>query len=243
MKRLENKVVLITGGAKGQGAVETSLFAEEGAIVYFTDIDEDAGNQLMERMLLEGKHVNFLRLDVSLEEDWEKNVLEIAEKEGRIDVLINNAAISVPAKVEETSNELWNKMLSVNQNGVMYGMRQVVPLMKKQTGGSIINVASIAGFVGSRVGMAYAATKGAVRFMTKAAALELASFGIRVNTIIPGPIDTDMLKNQNSHIEKIPMGRLGTPLDVAYGALYLASDESSFVTGIDLVIDGGYTTG
>jgi len=244
VNRLAGKVALITGGAKGQGAAETALFAAEGAKVYFTDILLDEGRALAESLQQQNRQAFFLPMNVARDSEWAEVVQTVMDKEGRIDILVNNAGISKVASIEETTDELWDQIISVNQKGVFLGMRHVVPIMKKNGGGSIINVASIAGMRGSQVGIAYGASKGAVRFMTKSSALELARFGVRVNTLIPGPIATDMLSVFGTvDPEHTPLGRLGTPEDVAYGALYLASDESSFVTGVDLVIDGGVTTG
>ena len=191
-----------------------------------------------------------LRLDVTQEADWQAAV-ELAEREfGRLDILVNNAGIADLSGVEETSQEVWDRVLSVNQTGVWLGMKTAIPAMRRAGGGSIINISSILGLVGSGGSAAYGATKGAVRLLTKTGALQYASENIRVNSIHPGVILTPMLEELLPQTARealqadsgfTPLGRIGTPEDIAYGVLYLASDESSFVTGSELVIDGGAT--
>lgn len=246
MGRLENKVVLITGASRGQGAAEATLFAQEGASVYITDVLEEDGQILADDLTKLGLKATFIKLDVSSNKDW-KNVIQfIMKNEVKIDVLVNNAGIARKFSIEQSTEELWDQVVAINQKGTFLGIKHVVPIMKKNGSGSIINVSSIAGWIGSRTGIIYGATKGAVRSITKSAAMELASANIRVNTIIPGPIDTLLLEDiggREKFNRNLPLGRLGTSKDIASGALYLASDESSYVTGIDLIIDGGFTAG
>lgn len=241
--RLKNKVAIITGAARGQGLAEAELFAAEGAKVIVTDVLDDKGIKAVDKIKENGGDAIYIHLDVTRQNDWAEAVKTAKEVYGKIDILVNNAGVAISAEINDTTEEIWTKIVQVNQTGAFYGIQSVVPIMKENRAGSIVNISSIAGFVGSRVGIAYGASKGAIRSMTKSAALELASFGIRVNTIIPGAIDTDMAKGLNVSSITCPLGRFGKSPDIAYGALYLASDESSYVTGIDLVIDGGYTAG
>lgn len=245
--RVAGKIALVTGAAKGQGVAEATLLAKEGAYVYITDVLVEQGQALVKQLQSEGLNVEFERLDVSSESEWQNVVKKVIDKHGKIDILVNNAGILSLDGVEATSLETWNKMIIVNQTGVFLGMKAVLPYMKQQNKGSIINTSSIYGLIGSGAAAAYQATKGAIRILTKTAAVEYAPNYIRVNSVHPGVIDTDMigpikeagaLEAVNS-LTAIP--RLGTPLDIAYGVLYLASDESTFVTGSELVIDGGFT--
>lgn len=246
-KRLNGKVALITGAANGMGRAEAILFAEHGAKVVATDIDEKNLNETVEEIRKKGGTALAVKLDVASEEDW-KNVIEITEKEfGRLDVLINNAGIGLRIGLEDSTLEDFEKTSAINTHGTFLGMKYGVSLMKKNHGGSIINISSMYGIVGSPSNTAYHASKGAVRLMTKSAALELAKYKIRVNSIHPGVIITQMsmtaAKDGGEHPlkSKTPWPELGQPIDVAYAALYLASDESKYVTGAELVIDGGYT--
>lgn len=246
--RLEGKVVLITGAARGQGAAEVRLFAREGARVVAADIREQEISELASELSGNGGEVVPYKLDVSSEDDWAGAVAEAESRFSRLDVLVNNAGILSMAGVEDTTRELWDKIISVNQTGVWLGMKAAVPAMRKADGGSIINISSIYGLIGSGAATAYQGTKGAVRILTKTAAVQYAPEGIRVNSIHPGVIDTPMVDEEVPEefrpqlVQATPLGRMGTPEDVALGALFLASDDSSFVTGSELVIDGGYTT-
>lgn len=245
--RLEGKVALITGAARGQGAAEARLFAAEGASVVITDVRDEALVSLEKELLDSGASVSAMRLDVADEADWDRAVKQAAEVFGELNVLVNNAGIMSMAGVEQTSLELWNRIVSVNQTGVWLGMKNAVPAMREAGGGSIVNVSSIYGLIGSGAAAAYQATKGAVRLLTKTAAVQYASEGIRVNSIHPGVIDTGMVDEEvpaeflPALTAATPLGRMGRPEEIAYGALFLASDESSFMTGSELVIDGGYT--
>lgn len=246
--RLSNKVAVITGAAKGQGAAEARLFAEAGASLVITDVSIDALNLLAKELTDSGANVVAIQHDVSKEADWQK-VAEAVEKTfQKADILINNAGILGFEGVEATTMEQWNKIIAVNQTGVWLGMKYIIPLIRKANGGSIINISSIYGIIGSGTSAAYQATKGAVRLLTKTAAVEYASQNIRINSIHPGVIDTDMVTasglseaEQKGLTEIAPLKRMGLPIEIAYGALFLAGDESAFMTGSELVIDGGYT--
>lgn len=243
--RLQGKIALVSGGARGQGAAHGQMFAEEGAKVVLGDLREDEGRALAESLGNRGLDVLFTRLDVANSADWQAAV-ELAEREyGHLDVLVNNAGIVSFSGAADTTDEEWHRILAVNQTGVFYGIRAAVPAMRRAGGGSIVNISSTLG-IGAIPGyFAYQAAKAAILMMTRAAAVDYARYGIRVNAICPGLIRTDMTLDEpeeavQAHIALTPLGREGTPVEITYGALYLASDESSFVTGIDLVIDGGY---
>jgi NAD(P)-dependent dehydrogenase (short-subunit alcohol dehydrogenase family) len=249
--RLEGKVGLITGAARGQGAAEAELFVREGARLVITDVLDEPLQKLADELSSGGYEVEALRLDVQEEDHWSDAVAAAESRFGRLDFLINNAGIADPAGVEATTRERWDQIIAVNQTGVWLGMKAALPAMRRGGGGSIINISSIYGIIGSGTSAAYHGTKGAVRLLTKTAALEYAAEGIRINSIHPGFIDTDMVKEAIPEemkdqvgpliAEMVPLARLGESLDIAYGALYLASDESTYVTGSELVIDGGVT--
>ena len=242
MNRLSNKVILISGGARGQGAAEARLFVAEGARVVLGDILEDEGHALAAE--LGGKAV-FVRQDVTREADWSAAV-QAAEKLGGLHGMVNNAGIYQPRTLMETSAELFERHMRINQLGCFLGMQAVVPLMERSGGGSIVNISSVAGLRGSPGAIAYSATKWALRGMTKAAAIDLAPRRIRVNSVHPGPIDTEMLKvrtpEQNQErLQLVPMKRMGTAEEVAQLVLFLLSDESGYITGAEVAIDGGAT--
>ena len=243
--RLAGKVVLISGGARGQGASHAQLFAEEGARVVLGDVLEEQGRAHAEEMQAAGLQAVFTRLDVTESREWAAAVEFAQETYGRLDVLVNNAGIVSFSGAADTSDEEWHRVISVNQTGVFFGMRAAIPALRAAGGGSIVNISSTLG-IGAIPGyFAYQATKAAIIMMTRAAAVEYARDGIRVNSICPGLIHTDMTTSEpeeaiQGHIALTPLGRAGTSLEISYGALYLASDESSFVTGVDLAIDGGY---
>ena len=245
--RLAGKVALISGGARGQGEAEAQLFAKEGAKVVLGDILIEAGQKVAADINAQGGQATFVRLDVTQEVDWQQAVDTTVRTYGKLTILVNNAGIFRTEGVEATSLELWNQVIAVNQTGVWLGMKYAIPALRKAGGGSIVNISSGAGIIGSGFAAAYHGTKGAVRILTKTAAIEYAKEGIRINSVHPGVVDTEMIRgamNQEGMqavTRAHPLGRMGTAEDIAYGVLYLASDEASFVTGAELVIDGGYT--
>ena len=246
--RLEGKVALISGGARGMGAAEARIFAREGARVAIGDLLEDEGARLEAEIAEAGGEAIFVRLDVTSEADWTRAVEMVVSRFEKLDVLVNNAGIYHKAQVVETTAEDWDRVMAVNATGPFLGTKAAIPAMRDAGGGSIVNISSTAGLVGGSVSSAYTASKGAVRLLTKATAIQYAAGGIRANSVHPGPIDTDMLaavyadpEERRQRISKIPLGRSGTVDEVAYGVLFLASDESSFMTGSELVIDGGAT--
>ena len=247
--RLEGKVAIITGGARGQGATEARMFAQEGAKVVIGDVRDELGMQVeAEIRELSGEAV-YLHLDVTSQEDWDRAIQTAEDRFGKVDVLVNNAAIVLRMNIEETTGEDWDNIMEVNAKGVFLGTRAAIPAMRRAGGGSIINISCISGLV-SIGPPAYIATKGAVRLFTKSTAIQHAADNIRANSIHPGSVDTDMRRDGltsqtpeeiQARVDQIPLGRVGTTEDISYGALFLASDESSFMTGSELVIDGGYT--
>ena len=247
--RLEGKVALISGGSRGMGAYEAELFVQEGAKVVVGDVREDEGRALAEKISEGGGDAVFVRLDVTSETDWAAAVQEAVTRYGKLDVLVNNAGVSARGSIEETSVEDWDRVMDINAKGVFLGTRIAIPEMRKAGGGSIINISSQLGLVGmGESSPQYQASKGAVRIFTKSTAIQYAAEGIRANSVHPGPVITPMTEARRSDAEvqkmmisRIPLGRYGESADVAYGVLYLASDESSFVTGSELVIDGGWT--
>ena len=246
--RLEGKVALISGGARGMGAAEARFFAREGARVAVGDLLEEEGARLESEIAEAGGDCIFIRLDVTSEESWANAVELTVSRYGRLDVLVNNAGVYQKARVEDTTLEGWDRVMAINAAGPFLGTKAAVPAMRDSGGGSIVNISSTAGLVGSLHSTAYTASKGAVRLLTKATAVQYAGEGIRANSVHPGPIDTDMLaavysdpEERRLRVSRIPMGREGTVDEVAYGVLFLASDESSFMTGSELVIDGGAT--
>jgi NAD(P)-dependent dehydrogenase (short-subunit alcohol dehydrogenase family) len=249
MNRLAGKVALISGGARGQGATETKMFVSEGAAVVFGDVLDDDGKKLEAEIRGKGGQATYVHLDVTREADWRAAVATARQAYGKLNVLVNNAGILLRAKIEETSEADWDRIMAINAKGVFLGTKAVLPAMREAGGGSIINISSTAGLVGSPGGTAaYTATKGAVRLFTKSTAVQHARDKIRANSVHPGPIATDMIKDLleggpawEQRLRRLPMGRVGTPEEVAYGVLFLASDESSYVTGSELVIDGGTT--
>ncbi|MBI2766744.1 MAG: glucose 1-dehydrogenase [Chloroflexi bacterium] len=244
MGRLEGKVAIVTGGARGQGGAESALFAREGAQVVVADVLDDDG-----RKTAAAAGGIFFHLDVSNEEAWGKMVAEVMDRFGHIDVLVNNAGIFRPGRLTDTSLADYMHMIDINQVGVFLGMKAVAGPMINAGRGSIVNISSIAGMQASANGFAYGASKWAVRGMTKTAARELGRFGIRVNSIHPGLIDTPMLHELPGvdadggarMLRGVPIRRVAQPEEVANLALYLASDESSYSTGSEFIVDGGAT--
>jgi len=244
--RLDGKVALITGSAGGIGAAAARRLAEEGALLLLTDADAPAVERLASEL---DSPASSRSHDVTSEADWQAVTAWALETHGRIDVLLNNAGVFLAEPLVETSLEDFRRVIDVNVVGVFLGMRAVAPVMSEQRAGSIINVSSVAGLTGSPYLTAYAASKWAVRGMTKVVAKELARFGVRVNSLHPGQIDTDMNARQREKtpelidrlIRGIPLQRIGTPQEVAHAILYLACEESTYLTGSELVVDGGAT--
>lgn len=247
--RLAGKVALISGGARGMGAVEARLFAQEGAQVVIGDVLEAEGRQLAADIQAAGGQVIFVRLDVTREQDWQHAVATAVQHFGQVHILVNNAGVSGHGRVEDTTAEAWDRVMEINAKGVFLGSKTVIPAMRRAGGGSIINISSQLGLVGvDNSSPQYQASKGAVRLLTKATAIQYAAEGIRANSVHPGPVETPMTEARRADpdvykltVSRIPLGRYGQPLDIAYGVLYLASDESAYVTGSELVIDGGWT--
>lgn len=241
--RLEGKVALISGAASGIGAATARMFAREGAAVVIGDIQVDKGEQIAREIVDSGGRALFVRLDVTVEEGWRNAVKQTVDEFGKLDILVNDAGISQMEKVEELSEEGWDAVMDVNAKGTFLGTKHAIPEMRKAGGGSIVNISSGAGLVGNPDGAGYGASKGAVRIFTKATAVQYAADGIRANSIHPGPIDTPMLRSTSGDVQgrELPMKRKGTADEIAYGVLYLASDEASYVTGAELAIDGGRT--
>ncbi len=248
MGRLEGKVALITGAARGQGSTEARLFANEAARVVLGDLLDEEGRKVAAEINERGGDATYIHLDVTSEEDWHAAVRHAVANYGKLDILVNNAGVTRRHDEMDVPTDDWDLMMEVNAKGVFLGTKYAIPEMQKAGGGSIVNISSIAGILGRPLASpAYSASKGAVRVFTKSTAARFAADNIRCNSIHPGPIDTEFLRagtnpvSAEERVREIPLGRLGQPTDVAYGALYLASDESSFVTGSELVIDGGIT--
>ena len=250
MGRLDGKVALISGAARGMGQAEARLFAAEGAVVVVADILEEEGQQLAKEL---GDAAIFQPLDVRSEDQWAQAVSTTTDVFGKLNVLINNAGIVIPSPLRDLTLENYQAVLDVNQTGVFLGMRAVIPAMEAAGGGSIVNVSSIDGLIGMDLVFSYVASKFAVRGMTKTAALELAPSSIRVNSLHPGFVHTrmgdpagdggsrEMLDRYGAR--RIPAGRAGEPEELAAVALFLASDEASYCTGAEFVADGGFTAG
>ncbi len=246
MNRLINKVAIITGAAGGMGAAEAKLFAEEGAKVMATDIQEDKLTIWVLEAQEQGLDIYCMKHDVTSEQDWAAVAAKTIELFGHINILVNNAGI-YPAglSLDTTTKEMWEKVIAINLTGPFLGCKTVVPYMKKVGGGSIVNIASVAGFVGGN-GTAYSASKGGLHMLTKDLAVALAGDKIRVNGVSPGGVLTPMTEPmmqsdivRESIKNSSPQGRMADAIEIAYGALFLASDEASFATGTELVLDGG----
>ena len=253
--RVADKVVLITGGARGLGLAGAEACAREGATVIITDVDVTEGEAQAKRLSADGLRVEFMQQDAASESQWCQVIDEVVSRHGKLDVLVNNAGIAKIGTAEDETLEDWRRIQAVNTEGVFMGTREAIRVMK-ETGGSIINISSIEGIIGESLTAAYNASKGAVRIFTKSAALHCAGSGyaIRVNSVHPGFIDTAIVSGGVAELpedqaqafvqellSRIPMGRMGMPKEIGSGILFLASDESSYMTGSELVIDGGYT--
>ena len=246
--RLHGKVALISGAARGQGAFEARLFAKEGAAVVLGDVEETECRCVADKINELGGEALTVRLDVTCEEDWIDAISKTLLSYDKLDILVNNAGVYSAVPIENSTTEEFDHILEVNLKGVYLGTKYAIPAMKKSGGGSIINISSTAGLVGNSRGGAYGASKGGVRSLTKFIAIQHAKDFIRANSVHPGPIDTEMIAENIStkcgraaSQSRIPLGRIGTVKDVAWGVVFLASDESSYITGSELVIDGGMT--
>ncbi|MEE2926262.1 MAG: glucose 1-dehydrogenase [Chloroflexota bacterium] len=247
--RLEGKVAFISGGAQGMGAAEARLFAAEGAMVAIGDVLEEEGRRVAAQIGEAGGKAIFLALDVTSESQWQDAIAATVAEFGKLDILVNNAGIGGHGTVENTTVADWDRVMDINAKGVFLGTKSAIPELRRAGGGSIINISSQLGLVGvDNSSPQYQASKGAVRLLTKSTAIQYAGEGIRANSVHPGPIVTPMTEAGRADPERneltlsrIPLGRHGEPGDVAYGVLFLASDESSFMTGSELVIDGGWT--
>jgi len=254
MGRVEGKTAIITGAARGLGRGMAQLLAKEGANVVIADILEDGGREAAEEIKSSGGKAIFIKHDVTSEDSWEAVVKKTLSEFGKLDIMVNNAGVQLIKEIAETSLEEWRKLMSVNLDGVFLGTKHAIRAMRKSGGGSIINISSVVGIIGTADDTAaYAASKGGVRLFSKTAAIECSKWGhdynIRVNSVNPGVIKTDMVADMMAHdaafkkkLESAhPVGFLGEPIDIAYAILYLASDESRLVTGTDFVVDGGWT--
>ena len=253
MTRLKDKVAIVTGGASGIGAGCAQRLAAEGAAVMVTDIQEEMGAQVVQQIVDGGGRAKFLAHDVTQEDQWQLVVAETVAEFGALHVLVNNAGIGIGGSILDFTLEDWQRQQAINLDGVFLGVKHSVPAMRETGGGSIINMSSVAGLKGAANLAAYNATKGGVRLFTKGVALECAQWNVRVNSVHPGIIDTPIWTKVNPEVfnpgenavdvegmtESVPMGLLGYPKDIANGVLFLASDESSYITGTELVIDGG----
>lgn len=250
MARVSGKVALVTGAGQGLGRACALMLAREGAKLSVTDIKEEEGRAVADEIIAAGGEAIFIRHDTASEADWDNAVATTLRRFGGLDVLVNNAGVLFSASIEDTQLERWRWLMSINCDGVFLGARAAIRVMKGK-GGSIINISSIAGLVGFQGLSAYCASKGAVREFTKAAAIEYAKARVRVNSVHPGGIWTAMLEDvlgkrgtadaEAAAVAMHPVGHAGEPDDIAHAVLYLASDESKFVTGAELVVDGGYT--
>jgi cyclopentanol dehydrogenase len=248
MGKLDGKVALISGGARGQGAAEAKAFTREGAKVVFGDVRDDEGKQVEADIRAAGGEATYVHLDVTSEVDWRNAVREAITRYGQLNILVNNAGIIVPrVPIEEQTEENWDRVLAVNAKGVFLGTKHAIPAMREAGGGSIVNISSVAGIGQSQhQEPAYAASKGAVRIFTKVTASQSAKDKIRCNSVHPGPIDTEMIRQAmpdpqvlDQRLGRVPLGRLGSVDEIVAGVLFLASDDSSYMTGSELVIDGG----
>ncbi len=242
MKRLDGKVAIITGAAQGMGASHAELFIKEGAQVVLTDLNVEKGNELAEKL---GPNAMFIKHDVTSADDWANVIVETEKKFGPVTVLVNNAGISMANSILAMSEQDYRKIVNINQVSVFLGMKATIPSMQKAGKGSIVNISSINGLVGGSIG--YTDTKFAVRGMTKAAAVECTHYNIRVNSVHPGVINTPMIMQADSKdaiqefAKMIPIQRIAEPIEVSNLVLYLASDDSSYSTGSEFIVDGGIT--
>lgn len=253
MAKLEGKVAIITGAGSGIGRATAILFAEEGAKVVVVDCNIDAGEEAARIIVQKGGEATFIYADVSKASDVQEMVEKVLAKYGRIDILFNNAGTNLALPVEEITEEIWDNIINTNLKGVFLCCKYVIPVMKKQRSGVIINMGSVSALVGNPYFGAYSASKGGILALTRTIALEVAPFNIRVNCICPGTIETPLSKRtwermgigeekREERAKLVPLGRVGKPEEVARAVLFLASEDSSYMTGANLVVDGGFTT-
>ncbi|EZH65742.1 short-chain dehydrogenase [Bacillaceae bacterium JMAK1] len=243
--RLQNKIALITGAGSGMGEAEALRFAKEGATVIATDINEEAVQQVVETITSAGGQATAYKHNVASNDDWKQIMAAVKDQFGRLDILVNNAGISLPTPFEQQTEEDWSRTYGININGVMFGMQQAIPLME-ENGGSIVNISSISALTGMAGAGAYTASKGAVRSITKAAAVDYGKKNIRVNSVHPGYIVTPMSapsmeQYKDYFLTQVALPQLGNAEEVANAVLFLASDEANHITGIELPVDGGVT--
>jgi NAD(P)-dependent dehydrogenase (short-subunit alcohol dehydrogenase family) len=249
--RLDGKIAIITGAASGMGAAEARLFAREGATVIATDITEDLGYEVVEEIASAGGKAAFVKMDVTSETEWETVVGDTVRREGRLDILVNNAGFTGSSTEDSMDLGAFDTLMAVNLRGVFLGIKTAIPVMRDGGGGSIVNISSISGNIGQEVvHLGYNATKGGVRIITKAAAVQNGKDGIRVNSVHPGILPAMRTARLTAEptlrerwIQRIPLGRVGEPEEVANAVLFLASDEASYVSGAELYVDGGYLAG
>ena len=243
--RFDDRVAMVTGGASGIGKATALRIASEGGAVAIADVQEQAGNDVVSEIERSGGKAAFVRLDVTSEPDWADAVEAVVSTFGKLDILINNAGIGDTEALEVTSLDTWNKVVAVTQTSVFLGMKAAAGALKASGNGSVVNISSMYGIVGSGVSPAYHSAKGAVRLLTKTTALGWAKEGVRVNSVHPGYIDTPILgdTDRDMLVGATPMGRLGQPEEIAAMITFLASDDASFATGAEFVVDGGYTAG
>ena len=249
--RLDGKIAIITGAASGMGAAEARLFAREGATVIATDITEDLGYEVVEEIASAGGKAAFVKMDVTSETEWETVVGDTVRREGRLDILVNNAGFTGSSTEDSMDLGAFDTLMAVNLRGVFLGIKTAIPVMRDGGGGSIVNISSISGNIGQEVvHLGYNATKGGVRIITKAAAVQNGKDGIRVNSVHPGILPAMRTAKLTAEptlrarwIQRIPLGRVGEPEEVANAVLFLASDEASYVSGAELYVDGGYLAG
>ncbi len=247
MPRLEGKIAIVTGAARGMGEVEARLFAEEGATVVVCDVTDDTGQRVADDIVSNGGSAEFAHLNVTDEDNWRQVIADTVGRHGRLDILVNNAGISGYDEEDNLGTTTWDRLLNINAKGAFLGMKHAIAAMEQGDGGSIVNISSISGIVGQDfIHMGYNASKGAVRLMTKSAAVRWAEAGIRVNSVHPGLMPpmaggSAASETRSAMMANIPMKRVGNREEVAYAVLFLASDEASYITGAELVVDGGFT--
>lgn len=247
MPRLEGKVAMVTGAARGMGEIEARLFAEEGATVVLCDVSDSDGQRVAQDIVAHGGSAEYLHLNVTDEDNWADVIGDTVRRHGKLDILVNNAGISGYDEENNLGTSTWDRLLDINAKGVFLGMKHAIGAMEQGDGGSIVNISSISGIVGQDfIHMGYNASKGAVRLMTKSAAVRWAEAGIRVNSVHPGLMPpmaggSASSETRDAMIANTPMKRTGRREEVAYAVLFLASDEASFITGAELVVDGGFT--